>query len=311
MLCCAKCNNQGMDRFQALQAFVRVVETGSFARAADKLGVSTSAVSRQVAELESHLNVRLLQRTTRRLSLTDTGQQFYERGVQLLGDLDEAESSVRAAAVLPQGTLRLTCAATFGVRHMAPAIAAFVAQYPQVQVDIDLSDRAVDLVEEGFDLAIRIGAIGQQGLVSRRLAATRMVCCASPAYLARRKDAPIRVPADLAAHECLSYTQVGLPNTWRFEAADGSMHEFRVPTRHRVNNGEMLAALGAEGLGVLNEPDFIVGPELRAGRLVRVLAEFAAPSSNIAAVYPSRRLLSTKVRTFVDFLARRFADAAW
>jgi DNA-binding transcriptional LysR family regulator len=300
-----------MDRFQALQAFVRVVELGSFAKAAERLGVSTSAVSRQVAELESHLNVRLLQRTTRRLSLTDTGQSFYERGVQLLADLDEAEASVRAAAVLPQGTLRLTCGVTFGIRHVAPAIASFTAQYPQVQVDIDLSDRAVDLVEEGFDLAIRIAAIGQQGLVSRRLAGTRLVCCAAPAYLARRATQPIRTPADLAMHECLSYTQVAVPNTWRFEAPDGTPHEFRVPPRHRVNNGRMLVALAVEGLGVINEPDFIVDPEIRAGRLVRVLADHAQPVAGIAAVYPSRRLLSTMVRTFVDFLARRFVDAAW
>ncbi len=299
-----------MDRFQALQAFVRVVELGSFARAAERLGVSTSAVSRQVSELESHLNVRLLQRTTRRLSLTDTGQSFYERGVQLLADIDEAESSVRAAAVLPQGTLRLTCGVTFGIRHVAPAIANFTAQYPQVQVDVDLSDRAVDLVEEGFDLAIRIGAIGQQGLVSRRLGGTQMVCCAAPAYLARH-TAPIRAPADLAAHECLSYTQVGLPNTWRFTGPDGARHEFRVPPRHRANNGRMLVELAVAGLGVTNEPDFIVNPEIRAGRLVRVLEGFVAPTTNVAAVYPSRRLLSTKVRTFVDFLAQRFAAASW
>jgi DNA-binding transcriptional LysR family regulator len=301
-----------MDRFQAVRAFVRVVELGSFAKAAARLGMSTSAVSRQVADLEAHLSVRLLQRTTRRLSLTDTGQSFYERGVQLLADLEEAEASVRAAAVLPQGTLRLTCAVTFGIRHVAPAIAEFTAKYPQVVVDVDLSDRAVDLVEEGFDLGIRIGAIGQQGLVSRRLGGTSMVLCASPRYLARHPDRPLRTPADLAAHDCLSYTQVPLPNVWRFTAPDGTRHEAKIATRHRVNNGRMLVALAVEGLGVIHEPDFIVGPELRAGRLVRVLPDFAPPRSTIAAVYPSRRLLSTKVRTFVDFLAQRFADyAAW
>jgi DNA-binding transcriptional LysR family regulator len=301
-----------MDRFQAVTAFVRVVELGSFSKAAARLGVSTSAVSRQVADLEAHLNVRLLQRTTRRLSLTDTGQSFYERGVQWLADLDDAEASVRAAAVLPQGTLRLTCAVTFGIRHLAPAIAEFTAQHPQVVVDVDLSDRAVDLVEEGFDLGIRIGAIGQQGLVSRRLGGTSLVLCASPLYLARHAGRPLRVPADLAAHDCLSYTQVALPNVWRFTAVDGTRHEVKVATRHRANDGRMLVALAVEGLGVINEPDFIVGPELRAGRLVRVLPEHAPPRSTIAAVFPSRRLLSTKVRTFVDFLAQRFAGyEAW
>lgn len=301
-----------MDRFQALRAFVRVVELGSFAKAADRLGLSTSAVSRQVADLEAHLNVRLLQRTTRRLSLTDTGQSFYERGVQLLADLDEAEASVRAAAVLPQGTLRVTCGVTFGIRHLAPAIAEFTATYPQVVVDVDLSDRAVDLVEEGVDLGIRIGAIGQPGLVSRRLGVTSMVLCASPLYLARHADRALGVPADLAAHDCLSYTQVPLPNLWRFTAPDGAHHDVKIATRHRANNGRMLVALAVAGLGVINEPDFIVGPEIRAGRLVRVLADYAPPRSPIAAVYPSRRLLSTKVRTFVDFLAQRFAAySAW
>ena len=147
--------------------------------------------------------------------------------------------------------------------------------------------------------------------MSRRLGTTQLVCCASPDYLARRAATPIRVPADLAAHECLNYTQVPLPNVWRFEAPDGTPHEVKLPPRHRINNGRMLTALATAGLGVIYEPDFIVAPEIRAGRLVRVLADHSPPRSSIAAVYPSRRLLSTKVRTFVDFLAQRFAGANW
>ncbi len=295
-----------MDRFRAIQLFAKVVELGSFARAADRLGVSTSAVSRQVADLEAHLDARLLNRTTRRLSLTEAGQAFYERSVQLLADLDEAESSVRAATVVPRGSLKLTCAVTFGVRYLAPAIAEFSARHPQLQFDLDLSDRALDLVDEGHDLAVRIGTIGQPGLVSRRLGWTRAVCCASPAYLVRSGGAPER-PEDLARLECLTYTLVPVPNTWTFESSDNGMHTVRITPQHRANNGRMLAELAVLGLGVVIEPDFIVAPEVRAGRLVRLLPGFELPRMPIAAVYPSRRHLSAKVRAFVDFLAERFA----
>ena len=177
-----------MDRFHALTAFARVVETGSFARAAERLGVSVSSVSRLVADLEAHLDARLLNRTTRRLSLTESGQAFFERCVQLLADLEEAEVAVTAASIVPRGTLRLTCSATFGARHLAPAIAAFAARHPQMRFDVELSERVVDLVEEGFDLAVRVGETGSQNLVGRRIGTTRLVCCAAPSYLARHGE---------------------------------------------------------------------------------------------------------------------------
>ncbi len=177
-----------MDRFQAMTAFARVVETGSFARAAERLGVSVSSVSRLVADLEAHLDARLLNRTTRRLSLTESGQAFFERCVQLLADLEEAEVAVTAASIVPRGTLRLTCSATFGARHLAPAIAAFAARHPQMRFDVELSERVVDLVEEGFDLAVRVGETGSQNLVGRRIGTTRLVCCAAPSYLARHGE---------------------------------------------------------------------------------------------------------------------------
>jgi DNA-binding transcriptional LysR family regulator len=295
-----------MDRFNALTTFAKVVELGSFARAADRLSVSTSAVSRQVAELEAHLDVRLLNRTTRRLSLTEAGQAFYERCVQLLADLEETESSVRAAAVEPKGTLRITCGVTFGERYLAAAIAEFAGRHPQVSFDLDLSDRAVDLVEEGFDLAIRIGPIGHQALVSRRIGTTQFVCCASPGYLARYR-AP-STPEDLVHHACLVYTYAAVASAWTFESRDGTRHTPRIAPRHRTNNGRMLVELAAAGLGIVLEPDFILAPEVRSGRLQRVLPDYQPPRSPIAAVYPSRRHLSAKVRTFVDFLAERYAQ---
>lgn len=296
-----------MDRFLAVRTFAKVVELGSFARAAERLGLSTSAVSRQVSELEAYLDARLLNRTTRRLSLTEAGQTFYEHSVQLLADLEDAEASVRVAAAQPKGTLRLTCGVSFGMRYLAPALAEFSQLHPHLLLDLDLSDRVVDLVEEGVDLAIRIGNIGSQGMVAKRLGWTQILCCAAPSYLARRND-PIRTPTDLLQHECLSYTNVGLPNTWQFEPKDGRAPPVtvRIPIRHRANNGQVLASLAVQGLGVVYEPDFIVAQEIRAGRLVPLLPDYRPPRSPIAAVYPSRRHLSAKVRSFVDFLAARF-----
>ncbi len=296
-----------MDRFLAIGTFAKVVELGSFARAAERVGLSTSAVSRQVSELEAHLDVRLLNRTTRRLSLTEAGQSFYEHSVQLLADLEDAEASVRVAAAEPRGTLRITCGVSFGVRYLAPALAEFGALHPDLLLDLDLSDRVVDLVEDGFDLAIRIGQAGSQGMVSKRLGWTQIVCCAAPAYLERRSK-PILTPADLAQHECLSYTNVGMPNTWQFAGKDGrdTRVTVRIPPRHRANNGQVLASLAVQGMGVVYEPDFIVAHEIRSGQLIPLLPGHRPPRSPIAAVYPSRRHLSAKVRSFVDFLAARF-----
>jgi DNA-binding transcriptional LysR family regulator len=298
-----------MDRFQAITAFTRVVETGSFARAADRLGVSVSAVSRHVAELESHLGARLLNRTTRRLSLTESGRAFHERCVQLLEDLEEAEEVVGAGTRAPRGTLRITCGTTFGVRHVAGVVAAYAARHPQVRFDLDLSDRAVDLVEEGFDLAIRIGAVGSPALIARRIGTTSLVCCASPAYLARHGTP--HVPDDLAQHECLTYVYAPDRDVWRFRGA-GAEHAVAVSGPVRANNGEMLTALALAGMGVDLEPDIVVAPYVRDGTLVRLLPEYRPASMPIHAVYPSRRHLSAKVRSFIDFLAARFAtEPAW
>ena len=229
--------------------------------------------------------------------------------MQLLAALDDAEASVRAATTVPRGTLRLTCGVTFGVRYLAPAIAEFSARHPDVIFDLDLSDRTVDLVEEGFDLAVRIGALRHQGLVARKLGETQLICCAAPSYLAKHKSPP-RSPEDLAGHECLTYSNASLPNVWQFEARDdGRRIDVKIPLRHRSNNGRVLTALGAAGLGVLFEPDFIVAPEIRSGRLVQLLADYRLPRSPITAVYPSRRHLSAKVRAFVEFLVERFSRA--
>ena len=290
-----------------MQVFAQVVETGSFAKAAERLALSTSAASRYVAELEAHLQTRLLHRTTRRVSLTESGRAFYERTVQLLADLAEAEEEASSAVTVPRGTIRLTTSVNFGVRHAAPAIAAFLAEHRDVRFDVSLSDRIVDLVEEGFDLAIRIGAPAADNLVARKLGETRLVPCASPGYLAEH-GAP-KTPEELAAHDCFTYEYVSPRHLWRFRDRSGAERTVRVSGRLHSNNGDLLAEAAASGAGIVFEPAFIVGPEVRAGRLVPLLQDFEPPPVPIYALYPSRKHLSAKVRRFVEFLVERFSHA--
>jgi DNA-binding transcriptional LysR family regulator len=278
-----------MDRLTAIQVFAQVVESGSFAKAAARLGLSTSAASRQVAELEGHLQTRLLNRTTRRVSLTETGRAFYERAVQLIGDLEEAEQEASRAAVEPRGTIRLTTPVNFGVRHVAPVIAAFLARHRAVRFDVSLSDRVVDLVEEGFDLAIRVGSSGPDNLVARKLGETRLVPCAAPAYLA--SHAAPKTPEDLARHNCFTYEYLSPRNLWRFRDRAGAERVVRVAGNLHSNNGDILAEAAARGAGIVFEPSFIVGPDVRAGRLVPLLQDFEPLPMPIYAVYPSRKHL--------------------
>lgn len=297
-----------MDRLEAMTVFSQVVEQGSFARAADRLGLSASAVSRQLADLEEHLGVRLLNRTTRRLSLTESGQVFLQRTLQLLSDVEEAEAAVGAGALVPRGTLRLTCPTTFGERHVAPAVAEFGRRHPELKFDVELSDRVVDIVEEGIDLAIRIGAPGGQALVARRIGQTQLICCAAPSYL-RRHGTP-RHPRDLAAHRCLAYAYLGTRDVWRFIDRAGNEHAVRIAGPVHANSGGFLAAIATSGAGIALEPDFIVGADIERGALKALLTGFAPPATPIHAVYASRRHLSAKVRAFVDFMVERFAGTA-
>lgn len=296
-----------MDHLAAIRAFAQVVESGSFAKAAGRLAMSTTAISRHVGELEAHLQTRLLNRTTRKVSLTDGGRAYYERVVQLLADLDEAEQEASRAAVVPRGVIKLTTAVNFGVRHVAPALAAFLAKHREVRFDVSLSDRIVDLVEEGFDLGIRIGSVGPHNVVARKLGETRVVPCASPDYL--RKHGTPQVPEDLARHNCFTYEYVTPRNVWTFRDADGRERPVRVGGNLHSNNGDILAEAAARGAGIVFEPAFIVGPEVRAGRLVPLLQDFTPAPLPIYAVYSSRKHLSVKVRLFVDFLLEHFAGA--
>ena len=297
-----------LNRLVAMTVFVKVVEQGSFARAAERISMSTSAVSRHVAELEAHLNTRLLNRTTRRISLTESGQAYFERVLHLLADLEETEAVVSSNTVTPRGTIRLTCSTSFGVPHLAPAIGAFQARYPDVRFDISASNRFVDLVEEGLDLAIRIGDLGNPNLIARKIGSMRLVACASPDYL-KRNGTP-KNPEELAKHNCFTYEYAPVKNQWRFQDRKKNEIKVRIDGSVHANNGEMLAAIAVAGAGIALEPDFIVFPLVKSGQLVEILKSFQPASYNIYAVYPSRRHLSAKVRTFVDFLVEQFATTA-
>lgn len=296
-----------MDRFAAMRAFARVVELGSFVRAAERMEMSTSSLSRLVADLETHLHARLLNRTTRKLSLTETGQAFYERCVQLLADLDEAEALASRAAAQAHGTIKLTCPHNLVAHPIAQAIASFAERHPAVRFDVTVADRVIDLVEEGFDLAIRVGAVRSDLLVARKLGTTELVACAAPIYI-ERFGMP-QAPADLTRHQVITYAYSPTPRVWQLRNAVGEVEEVRVQGPLHGNSGELAIGAAIAGLGIVFEPEYMVAPALAAGRLVRALPELRGPTLDMWAVYPSRRHLSAKVRLFVAHLVDAFAAA--
>lgn len=298
-----------MDRFEDLQTFVLVVEAGSISRAADRMDLAKSAVSRRIAGLEERLGAQLFRRTTRQLNLTDTGRSFYERCVRILDDLEEAEQAVSQEHGAMRGTLRVSVPLTFGLLHLTPVINDFMRAHPQVQFDLDLNDRQVDLLHEGFDLAVRIADLPDSSLIARRLTTVRSVVCASPDYLARRGTP--RTPADLVRHDCLVYSNAPDPKDWRYRQPDGKAGSVRVAARLQANNGDFLCAAAVAGQGVIMGPTFISYRSIEQGLLTPILTDHAWPSIPAYAVYPRARHLSHRVRAFVDFLAERFAGVPY
>lgn len=292
-----------MESFGSLQVFIRIAETGSLSAAARDLGLSKSVVSKKLAALEDRLGARLINRTTRRLSLTAEGAAFLERAQRILAELEEAEQAVGRLSAEPRGMLRVNAPMSFGILHVAPAMGDFMARYPDLSVTLDLNDRQVDLVDEGYDVAVRIAALPESSLIARRLAPVRRAVCASPAYW-RRHGRPAH-PRDLGRHDCLIYTNLPTPNDWRFRDGGGSF-SIRVGGRLAANNGDALREAALAGLGVCVAPTFIVGGDLRSGRLEAVLQGFVEDTVAVYGVYPHRRHLSAKVRAFVDFLVVRF-----
>lgn len=297
-----------MDRLQAIQSFIAVVEAGSFVAAAEALGQSKAAVSRHVQELEAHLGTRLLHRTTRRLSLTPEGRLFHARGQGLLADLADAEAEVSARSAQAVGTVRVNAPVTFGHLHLAPLWADFEQRHPRVRLEVTLSDRMVDLVDEGFDLAIRIARLGASSLVSRPLSSTRMVLCASPAYLARHGE-PTH-PGELAGHTIWAYSGFSMGDEWPFDGPEGPVVATVHPTL-RSNSGETCRIGALRGHAIVLQPSFLVGQDLLDGSLVELMPAYRSVRLGIHAVYPSRKHLPSKVRLLVDHLAAAFHTARW
>jgi DNA-binding transcriptional LysR family regulator len=294
----------GMDRLRAFEVFAAVVNQGSFTRAADKLETSPANVTRYVNELEEALGARLLNRTSRRLSLTETGKTLYDRALSILEDVAEAEAVASSASIQPRGRLRINAPVSFGIRYLAPLWPRFAARYPDIELDVSLSDRVVDLVEEGYDLAVRISRGGSPALVSRKLAATRHLVCASPRYVTRH-GAPA-TPEDLKDHACITYTYPDPAEEWRLLDDTGKEHSVAVRSIMQTNNGDTVRTAALAGLGIVRLPTFMVGEDVRQGGLVPLLTGYRMSEIDVLAVYPSRRHLSAKVRVMVDFLVHAF-----
>jgi DNA-binding transcriptional LysR family regulator len=287
-----------------MAVFAKVVESSSFAAAARHFRLSPAMVSRHVLALEEQLGAQLLNRTTRRVSPTEVGQAYYHRVRQILADIDEADRLATDLQATPRGLLRITSSQSFGIRHLAPAIAEYLGLCPEVLMEVTLNDRYLDLIEEGFDLAVRIGHLEDSSLIARRLAPIRLALCAAPDYIARH-GAP-QTPADLAQHNCLVYTYAAAHSEWRFVDAAGHEEGVHIAGRLLANNGDVLRVAALEGQGVALAPTFILDKDIRAGTLVRLMPGYTPPEVGLYAVYPPSRNLSAKVRSFVDFLVTRF-----
>ncbi|MBL8426995.1 MAG: LysR family transcriptional regulator [Dechloromonas sp.] len=293
-----------MDRLDAMQLFVRVAELGSFAGAAQQLGVARSVVTRQIAGLEAHLGVKLMARSTRRLTLTSAGTAYLEKCRVILNLVEAAEIGVAEERQTPRGNIRISLPLSFGLKRLAPLLLDFSQRYPEVALDMDYSDRRVNLIEEGIDLSIRVTRRLDAGDVARRIGTSRMRVLASPDYLSRHGQ-PAH-PAELAHHVCLGYTNAGAATTWQF-VVDGQLENFPIRSRINANNGDVLTEAAAQGLGIACQPDFIAGSFIAAGRVVEILVDYPGPELGIYAMLPSNRHIPHRVRVLMDFLAARLA----
>ncbi len=291
--------------FSAIPVFVAVVECGSFSQAGEKLGVTKSAVSKRISQLEAKLGVQLLQRTTRRLSLTEAGERYFDYARNALMIANEGEDAISQLQDQPQGTIRVNAPMAFGRLHIAPMMPKFLFDNPQIKVDMMMDDRVVDLVSGSFDIAIRIGKLPDSSLIARRLAPCHSVLCASPQYL--EKFGVPDTPKDLIHHNCLSYSYFQAGTEWRFTGPDGLVSV--VPKgNYRVNNSEALLEGLLAGLGIAQMPTFIVGPALASGELVSLLPDYVLPQHAIYAMLPERKHLPAKIRVFLEYLHRRFGE---
>jgi DNA-binding transcriptional LysR family regulator len=293
-----------LDRFIEMAVLTKVVDAASFAAAARHFRISPAMVSRHVQALEARLGVRLLNRTTRRVSVTEAGQEYYERSVRILAEVEDAENVASKLQIAPRGLLRATASVSFGMRYIAPAIADYLMKYPDVSVELSLDDHYVDLLDQRFDLAVRVGNLAESSLIARKLGSVETVLCASPAYIAANGSP--RAPRDLHQHNCLVYTYSTRQNVWRFFDEQRKEEAIHISGRFLANNADALLVLALKGAGVILAPDYIVENDLLAGNLVRLLPGYRTQQTPIHAIYAHRRAIPPKIRAFVDFLAQRF-----
>jgi DNA-binding transcriptional LysR family regulator len=296
-----------MDKFLEMKTFAAVVDGGSFVQAADALGMSKPAVSRHVAELEQRLGVRLLQRTTRKLSLTEEGRLFYGRCKSVLADVEVAEEEITAKSIAVKGLIKVNVPVSYGLLELAPLWPDFMTEYPDVELDITLADRIVDLVEEGYDLAVRIARLANSSLVSRKLASTKMVLCASPGYL--KKHGRPKHPAELTEHAVMSYSLLATGDQWDFEGPEGKVSVTVKPVM-RTNSGDTCVAAARKNKGVILQPSFMVSADLRSGELIELMPHYRSIEFGVYAVYPTRQYVSPKVRALIDFLSKALKNVS-
>ena len=293
-----------MNRLENMETFVRIVENGGISAAADNLSVAKSVVSRRLRELENHLGVELFHRTTRKMNLTDTGQTYYQDCLRIIDQVQESEQVASRSHDLLQGNIRVALPYTFGTMHIGPAVNDFLRANPQIRFDLDFNDRVVDVMQERFDLAIRIATLSDSSLVARRIADVAFTLCASPHYL-ERTGTPEK-PEDLPKHQCLPYSLTPDPERWRFRHPDGRETDVWVDAYLKASSGEYLLKASVDGHGIILLPTFIAYEQIERGTLVPLLRDYALPSLNAYAIYPQTRHLSQRVRSFVDFLVKRF-----
>jgi DNA-binding transcriptional LysR family regulator len=288
-----------MDRLTSLTAFVRVVDSGGFSAAGRRLNMSTTTVSNHIQSLEDRLGVRLLNRTTRKVSLTEVGKAYYDRCTQILADLEQADEIAGALQSMPRGTLRIHSVSAI-IPFIAPVVAEFIGAYPDIKVDLTMGERSIDLIDEGFDVAIRLTPPPDSSLIVRSLATWRHVLCCSPSYL--EKHGPLQQLSELADHNCVRYALYPFDDGWHFTDRTGAPVSVRISGNLITNSGDTLRRVALHGIGVFLAPGFLIADDLEAGRLVRLLPEYRPVEFAMNAVYPHRHHLSAKVRSFIDLL---------
>jgi DNA-binding transcriptional LysR family regulator len=297
-----------MDKYQEMRVFTAVVDAASFVGAGDALNMSKAAVSRHVSDLEQRLGVRLMQRTTRKLSLTSEGELFLARSREILASIEASEAELSTRSVTASGLLKISVPVSFGIRHLAPLWSEFLANHPQVTLDVQLADRVIDLMDEGFDLAVRIARLPDSSLISRQLASTRLVLCAAPSYL-KRRGTPAH-PSELAQHDVMGYSLMAMGDQWQFTGPDGPVSA-KVRPRMWTNNGDSCVAASLAGAGIQLQPTFLIDQELASGQLVEIMPQFRSVELGIYAVYPSRKFVLPKMRALVEFLSAELVHAPW